>query len=125
MDLIVIREKLKNLSILKQYNFDNRYVCNKKGEVFLIVGNKYKRMSPFITRDDYVEYVLTERDGYKRHIQAHRLVALLYIPNPKQLGYVNHINHNRSDNRVENLEWVTQSDNLFKRYEHARNNNIK
>jgi len=51
-------------------------------------------------------------DG-KRHMRyVHRMVSESFIPNPKNKLQVNHINGNKLDNRVLNLEWATSSENL-------------
>jgi len=51
----------------------------------------------------------------------HRLVALAFIPNPDNLTYINHIDGNRYNNKADNLEWCTQSNNML----HAYNTGLK
>ena len=112
------KNDIKSLDHLNGYEFDNRYVCDTAGNVYLVKTNNdthyiAKKMKPFITSDGYVEYVLAYPTGNKKHIQAHRIVAGLYIPNyDLNKKYVNHKDGNRSNNNVTNLEWMTHSENI-------------
>lgn len=62
-------------------------------------------------KDNYQRIVLM-KDGKKIRYQAHKLVALAFIPNPENKPFINHIDGNKSNNKVENLEWCTASENM-------------
>lgn len=51
------------------------------------------------------------KDGTGKRLLTHRMVAQTFIPNPEGKKEVNHINGDKSDNRVENLEWSTRREN--------------
>ena len=67
-------------------------------------------MKPFISGNRYFSVYLHKNNNSKRTF-VHRIVALAFIPNPENKPYVNHINGNRFDNCVSNLEWCTSQEN--------------
>jgi len=73
---------------------------NPKGEL--------REMSQWGSSNGYKKVTLC---GGKNKCRVHRLVAQAYIPNPDNLPQVNHINEDKTDNRVENLEWMSNADN--------------
>lgn len=67
-------------------------------------------MSPRHTKNGYLELLLY-KDGKRKQHQTHRLVAKAFIPNPDNKPYLDHINTIRTDNRTDNLRWVTHKEN--------------
>jgi len=94
-------------------NYPNYYVDNE--------GNIYSKKSRKCLKgmknaSGYV-YVTLCANRKKKNMYVHRLVAKYFIDNLHNKKYVNHIDFNKSNNNVKNLEWVTHSENVI----HANN----
>ncbi len=63
-------------------------------------------------KNGYLKVNLNKDKKQKTHL-VHRLVAEAFIPNPNNKKYIDHINTIRDDNRVDNLRWVTASENQY------------
>ena len=64
-------------------------------------------------------FVYLSKDHKQKMHYVHRLVAQAFIPNPENKREVNHINGVKKDNRVENLEWNTSSENTIHAFENG------
>ena len=84
----------------------------KRGDMLV----KGKLLTPHINPKGYLRLQLS-CDGSPKSFLVHRLVAESFIPNPDNKPEVNHINGNKKDNRVSNLEWSTSSENQKHAYD--------
>ena len=91
------------------------YTITTEGKVITYKQNPPRERKTWLQKSAY-ENIKLCRNNITYHFLIHRLVAEAFIPNPNNLPEVNHINKNRSDNRVENLEWCTRLDNLYDSY---------
>lgn len=58
------------------------------------------------------EQVTLRKEGNKKTVRVHRIIAQTFIPNPDNLPQVNHIDGNKTNNCVDNLEWCDASHNM-------------
>lgn len=91
--------------------FGGRYEASRIGEIRHSLNKNIRKAR--INRYGYLQMNFPRNDGTRKNatMLVHRLIALTFIPNPNNLPEVNHIDGNKQNNCVENLEWCTCSEN--------------
>ena len=88
------------------------YEISNKGRLRSIKLSVKLYIKGNIKGSGYLQDSITDKNGKNRFIQRHRLVAIAFIDNPNNLPQVNHKDGNKLNNIIENLEWVTASENI-------------
>lgn len=116
--------KARGTTIAAEKNFENKikkylesrgaWFIDKNGNVF----HNGKLLKPTKNKNGYLSVELWE-NGNRKRVYVHRLVAEKYIPNPENKREVNHKDGNKLNNSVDNLEWVTSSENKYHAYKNG------
>lgn len=112
--------------------YEGLYQVNQKGDVkalskFVDNGHnirktKEKILKRHICRIGYSKhYLFNDKFGRKEH-KTHRLVAITFIENPENKPDVNHLDGDKLNNFIDNLQWVTKSENSTHAYENKLHN---
>jgi len=95
---------MKNLGFI---GFD-QYCASFDGMIYSIRSGRF--LSPVKQRTGY-SHVSLSQDGFKKNFSVHRLIAMAWLDNPDDLPQVNHKDGDKSNNAVNNLEWMTAQEN--------------
>ena len=111
-------------------NYEGLYQISNEGNVksldksYNVGYGGIKHQEEIILKPTYVGngylHVCLCKNGNKEYKRIHRLVAEAFIPNPNGYPTVNHKDENPENNKVENLEWCTQLDNVRHSSEHMK-----
>jgi len=104
---LIPSNKLSEYAKIRDYS--QLYMINPKGEVISLKSLRKLKQ----TKNHYGYLVVNlSKKGKVKQFKVHRLIAETFISNPLNKRTINHINGIKTDNRLENLEWSTYSENL-------------
>lgn len=93
------------------HGYENKYMISNLGNVMSLDYQNTRKPKVLKPIKHHLGYLLVHL-GESKIKMIHTLVAEAFIPNPEQKGFVNHIDGNKQNNVVSNLEWVTSRENI-------------
>ena len=101
-----------------QSRFYQKFEVFENGEIYFNEDGRMKKLKQYCTsKNRKYRCVYVKENGKQKIYLVHRLVAQAFIPNPENKPQVNHIDGNPSNNKIDNLEWVTARENSVHAYE--------
>lgn len=106
---------MKDIEIWKDIvGFEGSYRISSRGRV-LSIGNNATKKDKFLKHSSYGGYpgvdLYKNNKSFKKYV--HRLIAISFIDNFKNLPIVNHKDHDKTNYSINNLEWCLQEDNAL------------
>ena len=95
--------------------FNGDYQISNFGNLIMFYHGKWQPKSSYVTKTGYLQTTL-QRNGIKRRCGVHQLVAEYFVDGWFEKAEVNHKDLNKINNRWDNLEWVTHSENQIHQY---------
>lgn len=114
------------IEIWKEFPNSKGYYISNLGSVFIKKSKKYPKGRLMIQgdfpldKDGYSRISFKRDDGTYTYAPVHRIVALVFLPRIEGKDIVNHIDSNRLNNCVDNLEWVTVKENVYHSYQYGK-----
>lgn len=99
---------------MKEHPIYKDYFITEDGKVFSNKQGTLKELKPFVNSSGYLIVGIQVEKLVSKQKRVHRLVAETYIPNSDNLPQVDHIDENKKNNEVSNLQWVTHQRNSEK-----------
>lgn len=93
-------EEFRDIKNYENYEVSNLGRVRRNGKI----------LRPFKDKDGYLLVVLS-KNGIRKTVRVHRLVALSFLPNPNKYPQINHKDEDKANNTVDNLEWCTHEYN--------------
>lgn len=107
-----VNGNLDNMVFKKIEGYDD-YLIRGNGDVYSLKKKKARKLKPEVTVKGYLRVDL-HKDTVRKHCRIHRLVAQAFIPNPQGFDTVDHIDGNKKNNCISNLQWLSNGDNTRK-----------
>lgn len=117
-------EKETNCKWKRVKDYENLYLISEKALLYKLDFNGFSTGS--LKPNGYIRVTLM-KNGEKKHLHLHRIMALTFLEKVDGKDFVNHKDGNKENNCIDNLEWVTKSENNIHKYRvlgHKQSNRI-